>query len=308
MSIDRTPLVKIVMPGGRPVWVKDESACPTGTFKDRLASHAATLFGARGVLNPETVISCITLGNTLVSFAEYLLRRREAANRPQLLGLFPSGFGRRTIGPDTEGRTVTGAAVLEELHGSGAHVLEYPLEAGFLGPEQIEGIARGAGLRFERLIDVSYGIGEPAYEVILAEALHELAGEHIKVVVVPVGAGVLFEECVALIERERLPMRVMGATTLAPQSIADKLYAYYSPFFKTLTSEGRCLIQGADQQHVVECVADVDILEALRQLAVRGISAEPSAAAAFALLGRLPTDTPALVINTGNGLRLSRMI
>ena len=38
-----TPCVKIRWPGRADVWVKDESACPTGNFKDRLAWRLAAL-------------------------------------------------------------------------------------------------------------------------------------------------------------------------------------------------------------------------------------------------------------------------
>ncbi|MFO0838329.1 MAG: PLP-dependent lyase/thiolase [Phycisphaerae bacterium] len=295
-----TPCVRLPWPGRDDVWVKDESACPTGTFKDRLAWRLASLISSAA--RPDFLVTSISLGNTLVS----LMAAFEAAfppdRRPQVAGVFPADFAGRTIGPDNRGHRMKGEAVLAKLGNQGANCIEYDLAAGWLSPHAVADLARDSGMEFSQHRDVSNGIEVPSYQAIAAEALQQ-CGEKIDYIVVPVGAGVLFEETVRYIERHSRQSQVIGVTTLNHHSVADKIYAAYSQYMRDLVARGRAHYPGLPQHSVIP-VDDNSIMHALSQIPAE-LSAEPSAAAAFSALdtaGLIPQDASVLIVNTGNGI------
>jgi cysteine synthase len=298
--IQPTPVRIIEWPGFGRIWVKDESLCPTGTFKDRLSSRLEESLERTGLLTPETAIGSITLGNTLASLASTFLRRPEE-ERPSVFGVFPAGFGARTIGPDTAGRSMRGADLLARLERLGARVIEHPLEERYLDGASMQRLAEQVGVRFRQFVDVTNGIDAPAYRIILEEALPEIGPAPLDYVIVPVGAGILFQEAVQLLRERGHHAVVLGVSVLSGNSIADKLFGYYSPYYDDLRK--RAVAQYAPgSSDRVELVDDGAISEALGVLRAIGVDAEPSAAAAFAALSRLPAGSNVLVVNTGNGI------
>lgn len=301
-SFPRTPLFKVSdVPPGRTLWVKDESACPTGTFKDRLGWALARQSARAPVA--DLLITCITLGNTLLSVGYFLNNSLASSIKPQILGLFPLRFAQRAIGPDTRGRTCRGADVIAACENEGTLTAVIDLESGFLDEKSIERLARSLAPPFLHHRDISYGIGEQAYKQILEEALEDLRTPP-AAVLVPVGAGVLFDECVGLIESRGLATTVIGVSVTESHSVADKIYGYYSPYFEQLSRSG--LSQHARHpRHPVLSVTDEEILQALEWASRREINAEPSAVAALVpylnnYTGLPPGDV--LWINTGNGI------
>ena len=296
-----TPVMRVEWPGRSPLWVKDEGRCPTGTFKDRLAWRLAELLEGEDA-GPDLLITCITLGNTALSLVTAFNAGLTPARRPQLLGVFPAGFSARRIGPDNHGRSMRGESLLARLEAEGMRCIEYPLDDAYLSASDIANLARGHGLNFARHRDISYGIGVPSYQSIAQEALADLP-DPADVLVLPVGAGVLFEETVQYVERCGLPTRVVGATTLQSASIADKIYARYSPYFETLLHAG-VASHPCYRSHFVKVVSDDAIVGALR-LMPSDLAVEPSAAAAFSLVSDpevVPHEASVLVVNTGNGI------
>lgn len=282
------------------IWVKDEGSCPTGTFKDRLAWRLTSLLSEpdqHGLL-----VSSITFGNTLVSLATAFASAFTASQRPKLLGVFPRDFSRRTIGPDNRGRRMLGRTLLGRLREQGAVCIEHDLSAGWLAQDDIAALARGAQIAFVNHQDVSNGIEVPSYEAIVAEGLEQCETQ-IDCIIVPVGAGVLFEETVRYVERHFPRIRVIGVTTLDQYSVADKIHAAYSQYMRDLVVYGVACYPGLPR-HPVFAIDDDSIMSALGRIPTP-IQAEPSAAASFALLDNhkhVPPHAGILVINTGNGI------
>jgi threonine dehydratase len=293
------------------LWVKDESSNPTGTFKDRLAAGLVRQLHGNSLGN-RLMISCITLGNTVRSLGHYVSTALRSQEQPQILGFFPLGFRDCTIGPDTSGDTITGDELLKWCSDLGVRCEEVDLTSRYLDESDIRQLARGLGLIFDEHWDVSYGIGEQAYAPILAEALARMPTAPHRVYV-PVGAGVLFKECVELVEAWNLAgTTVVGVTVVKADSIADKIYGYYSPYFKEIKQQGAAH-HPRYSRHSVITVTDEEIREALTWVAEMGIDAEPSAAAAFVPVmaqARYCSEASwsaqeVLIINTGNGMHPS---
>src|ERR1051325_4222596 len=161
-SFRRTPTLPITnFSGGRRLWIKDEAACPTGTFKDRLGWALARQFERAPI--DGLLITCITLGNTLLSVSHFLKATQSDVIQPQLLGLFPLRFADRIIGPDSGGRSCQGSDVLALCESEGALTAEVDLESRFLDENDIERLAREIAPSFLHHRDISYGIGEKAY-------------------------------------------------------------------------------------------------------------------------------------------------
>ncbi len=301
-SFPRTPLFKAADSSlGRTLWVKDEAACPTGTFKDRLGWALARQLAREPV--EDLLVTCITLGNTLRSVAFFLNKLPSSSIKPRTLGLFPLRFAERIIGPDTHGRTCRGADVMALCEAEGALTAETDLESGYLDESSISRLARSLAAPFLHHRDISYGIGEQAYAPILEEALDDL-GTSPAVVLVPVGAGVLFDECVEVVESRVLSTTVVGVSVTEPESIADKIYGYYSPYYQQLR-EARFASHLRHERHPVLSVTDEEIIQAVQWAAQQKIEAEPSAVAALvpylSNCQALPVGD-VLWINTGNGI------
>lgn len=311
---DATPLRSLPITPGRNgwrLWIKDESSNPTGTFKDRLADALVRQLHGNP-LGGRLLISCITLANTARSLGYYASCALRSQERPQILGLFPLGFRDREIGPDTAGATITGAQLFKWCSDLGVRCEEVDLQSSHLSESDIRDIAHGLGISFDEHRDISYGIGEKAYAPILAEALAEMPRPPRRVYV-PVGAGVLFEECVELVEARNLAgTTVVGVTVVKADSIADKIYGYYSPYFNAIKERGAAH-HPQYPRHPVITVTDDEIRETLGCVGRIGIDAEPSAAAAFVpVMSQARNRSEAmwgaqevLVINTGNGMHPS---
>ena len=173
-----------------------------------------------------------------------------AERRPQVFGVFPKDFSRRIIGPDNRGRRVPGHAVLAQLRRRNAICIEHDLTAAWLGPKDVADLARAVGVEFTEHRDITSGIEVPSYQAIVAEALQQCGVMTFEFVIVPVGAGVLFEETVRYVERHSPQTRVIGVTTLNQYSVADKIYAAYSQYMRDLVVTGRAHYPGLPRHPV----------------------------------------------------------
>ncbi len=299
-----TPLTEVSLGMPFRVLVKDESACPTGTFKDRLGWELARRLRAR-TRGPETLVSSITYGNTAFSIHSGIEAAYESLPRPQEFAVFPMGFGNRQVGPDTSGSVIEGSKIIARLRRAGVICKEVDLAAGVMRATDIADLARGEGLEFTQHIDVSEGISEPCYAPILIEALGQASelGLDIDTIIAPVGAGVLYDAVASEAVERDLSVRVLGAAVVDPESIGDKIYALYSPYYRSLRDHGVAQSRIASE-HQVFVVSDSEILDSIG-LVGSTVNCEPSAAASFALLLRKKIMLGArvvLVINTGNGI------
>ena len=117
-------------------------------------------------------------------------------------------------------------------------------------------------------------------------------------------------ECVEVIRERNLKTRVVGVAVTRSDSIADKIYGLYSPFYLDLFHKGIATYQG-DSRFVVERIAD----EQIKAVKTHGLphgfeNAEPSSWAALVPLLESTESSHSirgvvLVINTGDGIPLT---
>ncbi len=240
------------------------------------------------------------------SFAHAVAGGLSSKYRPQLFAIFPSKFGLRKMGPDSNGKVRLGSEVLDALVSSGVRCIEYPLDQGFLLDTQLDALVLRHFGTSSRVFNITNGIGLPAYKQILIEALDQMPTSP-DFVLVPVGAGVLFTECVDVICERNLKTRVIGVAVTQPDSIADKIYGLYSPFYSDLFQKGCALYRG-DSRFYVQRISD----EQIAMVRFNGLppgfnESEPSAWACLVpVINRMQSEFTVrgvvLAVNTGNGL------
>jgi threonine synthase len=296
-----TPLLPAARLGD--VWLKNETANPTGSFKDRPVSVAATM--ARE-LELEGLL-CASTGNTAVSVAAYGAR---------------AGLPVACIVPRT-----APAAKLAQIQAAGALLI--PVEGSYSDTHALAGeAARRCGWA-----DLTSTYVNPYMlegDKTLGLELFEQLGERVPDwVVVPVGAGPLL----AGVHKAFEELRALGATTApgprlvaaqasgcapiarafergdahvvaweepvrtAASSIADSLAGYAEDGTRTLR-----LVR--ESGGVAVAVDEGAIAAATRRLArAEGLLVEPGAAAAVAAWERLELDGDAVLLLTGHGLK-----
>jgi len=289
-----TPLRQITL-YNKKIYIKDESFCPTGTFKDRLAIQLIDL--ASKWTQKKILLSCITMGNTLLSIkwvVEEFLKHKNIT----ICGLFPKNFGNRLLGPNSRGKFEYGNYYYSKLNSKKVFCTEVDLSK-YLEISEIRLICEElTSERFDLHIDLSYGLENSGYVEILKECLD--AKNDWDYILVPFGAGILFEDIYKEIDNRDYKTSVIGATTNREMSIADKLYSFYSRYFKELNNDGLIEV-GKYNRHKVHVISDDEIVDAINN--IKGIvHSEPSAAAAFSLINKINCKSAnILVINTGEG-------
>ena len=194
--------------------------------------------------------------------------------------------------------------------------VEIDIEMPILDDAVFQGLARSAGLRADRLVNVTEGLDVPAYVGVVAEAVAEL-GQPPDVCVVPYGAGMLCNEIRDYLQQIS-DCRVVPLSVATPESRARMLYGPVWLDTQALSREGVALSRhhspdrtGAIREpYRVYAVSEEEIVRGLEVARQVGLSAEPSGAVGLGVLGRLPNLVPGLdpeqhivlVINTGNGI------
>jgi hypothetical protein len=276
------------------IYVKDESFCPTGTFKDRLALKLTQFL--KDWSGKRILISCITMGNTLASL-KWVVDEYFNGYEITLCGLFPKGFGNRLLGPNSRGKSEFGNFYLKKLTDDNVFCKEVDL-SNYLNVDEIKAICDNiTNRKYDIHLDLSYGLDDSGYQDIIKECFENDQWDYI---LVPFGAGILFEEAIKYIDDNNIDATILGATTIMETSIADKLYSYYSKYFQDIINHGYIKL-GNNNRHKVTVVSDDDIRNALMNI-TGYIHAEPSAAAAFHLVKLIEDKSgKILVINTGEG-------
>jgi threonine dehydratase len=203
------------------LYVKDESENPFGTHKDRKALDAVTTAARSRSTRALAIITSGNAGRALAAHAEHYGVPVVAVVDKRL--------------PDATRRALADA---------GAVVLPLDLRSRRWNQADIETAASQAvGLP---CLDVSNHAAP--YAAIAAELVTQLAlvsARRRHVVVVPVGGAELFvgvaRELSRLAGHAGLDVRLVGATTRDPATLADKLYCSWSPYWgvlETLTADG----------------------------------------------------------------------
>lgn len=303
-----TPLLPLgTVNGVANVFVKDESAMPTGTFKDRLASAALERFPGH------VVLGSISYGNTALSLARAVHGRVGC----DAVAFLPADFDEWVLGPSTSGRSIRGRDIGDVLRAAGTYVAYVDLETAVLGDAELRAVVDDLGFRGNRpFVNVSEGLDTRAYAPVISEALDQLDME-LSTCIVQFGTGVLADDVLAVLAERSPSTTVVPISTPRRDSLARMLYGPrwidtrelarvgYTYRHSTPSRRGSGL-----EPYRVYLVSEVEVADGLRVARSYGLSAEPSGAAGLGILHRVGAFRPSqsraggavLVINTGNGI------
>jgi cysteine synthase len=265
--------------GVKHLLIKNESANPFGTHKDRkslyVVSHARTL--CNGI---DPVALCIlTSGNAGLSLAAFASEK----NLPVI------GIVGKSLPSDVE----------RQLEGACKKIVSLDLEVKPWKSEQLRAFA--GETNGDRILDATNC--SEAYKQIA----REIAPYRPDFIVLPVGSGELFVGLAAglrdLNRNLKLKTKLIGVAVKKRDSLADKLYAYWTPY-KSRVQE---LTRSPSKHRLVELdLNDEDLLAETFEVVGKHLRCEPSSAAAFVPLRKYKFDRQAkiLILNTGTGQRL----
>lgn len=309
LQVGGTPLRQCIELCGRcngaSVYVKDESKNSSGTFKDRRNLALLEHYKDRG----ELVFVHMTNGNSGYSLG--LLAKeweRLTGKKREVFNIVPKGISRQIREKLERCSWVVDADSGKGILSSGAQ-LRLAKSTIWYGPRDKP--VPWEHWPDERFVSVESYKLEKGY----GEIINEIAGQGVKpsFIFCPVGEGELITELAAAAEKAwpGSPPKIIGVTIKQNvlvhaadfiknprKSIADKLMNGYSKFkdlVRPLVKSGRIKLM---------TVSDREIAREYRWLNnVAGISAEPSAAAAFCGAKRynLKRDDTVVIINTGKG-------
>ena len=211
----KTPLLELGKIGNhKRVYMKDEAANLTCTFKDRLASAAVS----RCVT--DSLFGSISYGNTAVSFS----RACQQSHCAEFVAFVPIGFSDWKFGPSTSRKVIWGGDYLRAIRAEGAHVVEVDLGSKFFSDDDLRIEAEQAGiLRGRRFVNVTEGIDVPAYASIALEAIEQM-GSAPDVCIVQYGAGILANEVKDVFNDFGASTHVVPVSTPNPESAAKMIY------------------------------------------------------------------------------------
>lgn len=308
----KPPLIRISEFGCETLFVKDESSHPTHTFKDRLASAVDKYFIEK--IHPSKAVwASISYGNTAYSLGFCARQRNEICRKDIVtaVAFVPLKLSDRSFGPDTDGKIVDGKTYLKKIEEL-CIAIPIDLDERYWTSPDLEKKVRELGIDGE-FIDVTEGLGHlgrTSYTGVISESLEQIGGVP-DYVIVPFGAGILYNETVDYLRKEGIQTRVIPVSVGDSMSIADKLYGpIWIEDVGGLKAKGTAKSKHKEFPCIIHGVEDSEILDALDRIKKHGIKAEASGAAGFALVPRLKQICPefdkkkhsVLVINTGDGL------
>ncbi len=299
-----TPIYKIKVPGFTNVWIKDESANPTGTHKDRMAWEI------------------------IVTYRDFLLAKKRGQIKGKLpaMSIISSGSAATAIQMMLKRYGLPNLKVLVDIRLN-------PKTYSFLesiGCEMYQTDLSKKSLSWKEILTLTHN--ESGFDITSSEALdpstrfydwmsYEIINFSPEYCFIPFGTGKLYENILNVNKRElssrnhdpRFKGNVevlrkcnfLGATTNNPKSKADKLYSPHLPFVNFDEQWIRFF------RYAGYCGPDSDIYllkEHFLDLAIKiaeeqGICCEPSGIAGLALLLQLENSVPKnkkiLIINTG---------
>ncbi|MEK7460883.1 MAG: PLP-dependent lyase/thiolase [Patescibacteria group bacterium] len=263
-KIGATPLVRLESNGfdGLQAYLKDESANPSGTIKDRRSEHIFQE-GTRLGVDKFTLISA---GNNAFSLSN------SANGEIKVVAIIDRGL------PQDIKELLT-----QQLH----QVIQINLQHKILRPEEVIAFARER--EDEVIWDVTNGY-EESYGSMVAE-LRELNPDYI---VVPIGSGGIYVGVVQAIQRYRMSTKVIGiGVQNTMRSAADKLYTPWTPYAKVMAKFDKL-------GHKIFRLTEEEI-KSTWQTHQHLADLEPSSAVVFAAVKKMtfaPTDT-VVFVNSG---------
>ena len=251
------------------LWVKDESENPFGTHKDRKSEH---------------VISQVL--------------RLPLDSRPDAVCIFTSGNAGLSLAGFASRHDIPVIAIVDE-----DQIVPQSLPALRLACREVVSIDASSRRWSEKDLRLVSGEarGKNVFDATnLAEAyaglVDEMAEARPDVLVLPVGSGELFLGMHQRIQSLGWATRLVGVTVSRKDSLADKLYAAWTPYRARI----RKLCQHPSPHRVVQLV-DEKALKSTWNSVARHLTCEPSSAAAFEALRmtQLGSGGCVAVINTG---------
>ncbi|MDD5340390.1 MAG: PLP-dependent lyase/thiolase [Candidatus ainarchaeum sp.] len=301
LKVGSTPLYKSIELTGRcgaTVYVKREDKTPFGTFKDR---RCVALLEASD--NPNAIFVHITSGNSGYSMGMLANAWNDKnGQKVQVVNVVDKGIPR---------------AVRKKLE-SCSIVHRMDLSRGIISDDALRDIAmRCVSERTGRHVDEKNVISVESHGLVdgYRQIIKEIAADGVKPTYIfcPVGGGELATELAAqaaetwgngapkivgVTIRQNILAKAKEFLKKPGRSIADKLvsgYSKFNPLVKKMVAEGRIELRTAGEG---------ELAGEYKWLNAHGISAEPSAAAAFCGAVKYdlkPTDT-VVIINTGKGI------
>jgi threonine synthase len=267
--------------GIKHLWVKDESANPLGTHKDRKSLTVVRQAMRLAASSRPQAFCILTAGNAGLSLARFA----SSSAIPVI-----AFIGEDDISPTLKA----------ELESACERVIRLDLNGHEWNSQELCDIA-GATLG-RRVLDVTNGVIDP-YSAIVSEICLLSPERRPDVIVMPVGCGELFLGVERGLKRHGLKARLVGATT-QERSIADKLYARWRPHGNHVTE----LTLNGSPHHLLNLRDESLLLDTYNWLRLTNlIKCEPSSAAAFTALfkikSQLRPDEKVMVINTGTFLQ-----
>ena len=292
-AIGNTPLVRLkVLPNeaGAEVWVKWESANPTGSMKDRMARHMIAGAEARGELRPGMTVVEFTGGSTGSSLA---------------LVCAVKGYRAHFVTSDAIAREK-----VQTMRAFGAKVEVLPSEGGLITPQlldqmqaRVEELATRGDTFWTR--QFSNPDNRSAYHVMAEELIRETDGL-IQAFVMGVGTGGCFSGNAEVL-RERLPKircvavepdaaRVLSGGPVTGHHIEGLTAGFVSPITRT------------DLIDEIIAVTDDDAVATARDLAREegifcGVSTGANVWAALQIAARLGPGVRVPTIAVDSGLK-----
>jgi threonine synthase len=286
LSVGHTPVFSLpelsAHFGIKQLWVKDESANPLGTHKDR---KSVTVVRKAMKLSPHLrpqAFCLLTAGNAGLSLAIFASSYWASSSAIPVIAFISEEYTSTNL--KTELEYFCENVVCLDLNGHEWHSRELC---------EIAGSHLG-----RRIIDVTNGVIDP-YSAIVSEICLLNPERRPDVIVMPVGCGELFLGIERGLKRYGLKARLVGVTT-RERSLADKLYARWKPHGNHV----RELTLNGSPHRLLNLDDESLLLDTYNWLRLTNkISCEPSSAAAFTALFKIRAELKAeekvMVINTG---------
>ncbi len=268
-----TPLVQNQTLGARSglsrLYIKDESAQPNGTWKDRRSRMIIEQTRDQAV----DTLALITSGN-----AGYSLARTA------------HGSGKRVVAIADQDLP---EVIDHHLRRVCADVIGVDLSHQIFGSNDIIHLAQQGNLH-RQVLDVTNGYHQ-AYESIIDELQDQLGGDQPQYIFCPVGSGEAFVGLYHGLKRLGWSTKLVGTSPIQRPSFADKLHALWTPYqahFGAMMNEGHRIIL-LDEGEIRAAYAT------MRDV----VASEPSGTAVYGALRKvsIPPKDLVVVINSGYG-------
>lgn len=249
------------------LYVKDESAQPNGTWKDRRSQMIIEQTRGQAV----DTLALITSGN-----AGYSLARTAQESGKRVVAIVDQDL------PE---------AIDRHLRRACADVIGVDLSHQIFGSNDIIHLAQ-QGDPDRQVLDVTNGYHQ-AYESVIDELHDQLSGDQPKYIFCPVGSGEAFVGLYHGLKRLGWSTKLVGVSPMQRPSFADKLHALWTPYqahFGAMMNEGHRIILLDEGEIRAAYLTMRDVMPS-----------EPSSSAVYGALRKVSIPPKDLVVMINSG-------